>query len=257
MHSSLLSFFRICFAILVASSFIKGWFSAVMKLADASDIEVLKKLKIDKTKHIVALANEDDTNLEIAIALKETLKDKETDKDKEVDKKKNGYKKADKKQLYIHLRNRELDKFYKDGGLLDDSSKLELNIFSMMRNSAKALFLKHDIDGETREYIDSDKPFGIVVVGYSELAVEVIKQACELAHFPNENKMTIYCVAKDAAVFQKSHTYHYGNAEQILNIEWQFLSLDYQTKVKLFFISFFIPIFFFIYFFSLVCFFVF
>ena len=201
-----------------------------VKLADASDIEVLKKLKIDKTKHIVALANEDDTNLEIAIALKETLKDKETDKDKEVDKKKNGYKKTDKKQLYIHLRNRELDKFYKDGGLLDDSSKLELNIFSMIRNSAKALFLKHDIDGETREYIDSDKPFGIVVVGYSELAVEVIKQACELAHFPNENKMTIYCVAKDAAVFQKSHTYHYGNAEQILNIEWQFLSLDYQTK---------------------------
>ena len=45
-----------------------------VKLADASDIEVLKKLKIDKTKHIVALANEDDTNLEIAIALKETLK---------------------------------------------------------------------------------------------------------------------------------------------------------------------------------------
>ena len=76
-------------------------------MADASDIEVLKKLKIDKTKHIVALANEDDTNLEIAIALKEALKDKETDKDKEVDKKENGYKKTDKKQLYIHLRNRE------------------------------------------------------------------------------------------------------------------------------------------------------
>ena len=101
-----------------------------VKLADASDIEVLKKLKIDKTKHIVALANEDGTNLEIAIALKEALKDKETDEAKEVDKKENGYKKADKKQFYIHLRNRELDKFYKDGGLVDDSSKLELNIFS-------------------------------------------------------------------------------------------------------------------------------
>ena len=70
-----------------------------VKLADASDIEVLKKLKIDKTKHIVALANEDGTNLEIAIALKEALKDKETDEAKEVDKKENGYKKADKKQL--------------------------------------------------------------------------------------------------------------------------------------------------------------
>ncbi len=185
-----------------------------VKVGNATDIELLKTLNLDNAQHIVSLAGKDTENLDIALIMRDVLKDQEIPS----------------KKLYMHIDNRELDKFYKDGGLLDDSAKLEIKVFSMSRNSAKTLFLEHDIDGLSREYMDSDKPFSIVVAGYSKLAIEVVRQACEIAHLPNENKMTIYCIDKDIENYKKAIMYHFSQIEMIPNISIEYLSLEYNAR---------------------------
>jgi len=185
-----------------------------VKVADASSEEVLRKLHIKKAKHIVALAGKDVSNLEIALSLSAVAKEQNLEV----------------KKLYMHIDDRGLDKFYKDGGLLDDNAKLEVKMFSMSRNGAKALFLEHAVDGAGREYMDSSKPLSLLVAGHSKLAIEVIGQICELAHLPNENEVTIYCVDDDAEAFQKAVAFRYPNIGMVPNIRLEYVSLCFETK---------------------------
>jgi len=185
-----------------------------IKVADASDIDILGTLNIKNAKHIVALAGRDISNLEIALSLSIVIKANELDL----------------KKLYLHIDDRGLDKFYKDGGLLDDNAKLEVKMFSMSRNGAKGLFLEHTIDGESSTYIDSQLPFGLVVVGYSRLALEVIGQICELAHLPNENLVTIYCIDENVDAFQRAVEYRYANIDKIPTINLEYISLSHDER---------------------------
>jgi len=185
-----------------------------VKVADASSEEVLRELHIKKAKHIVALAGKDVRNLEIALSLSAVTKEQNLEV----------------KKLYMHIDDRGLDKFYKDGGLLDDNAKLEVKMFSMSRNGAKALFLEHAVDGAGREYMDSSKPLSLLVAGHSKLAIEVIGQICELAHLPNENEVTIYCVDEDAEAFQKAVAFRYPNIGMVPNIRLEYVSLCFDTK---------------------------
>ena len=188
----------------------------VIKIADATDSLVLKKLNIENSQHLVLLAGKDTENIEIALAVSDVLKGCE--------------KKIDYKNTYIHIEDSDLHKFYREGGLLDDSSLLHIKIFSMDKNSARSLFLEHDIDGENRKYIDSNRPFSIVVVGNSNLALEVISQACEIAHFPNENVMTIYCIDNNIAAFRRLIYYRYPNIDEIPTINLEFKKLNFQSR---------------------------
>jgi len=81
-----------------------------VKVADAKDVEVLRALQLGQIQHIVVLAGKDTDNLEIALALREVFREDDLAV----------------KKLYMHIDDRGLDKFYKDGGLLDDSAKLEV-----------------------------------------------------------------------------------------------------------------------------------
>ncbi len=185
-----------------------------VEVADAKDADVLSALSVANTRHIVVLAGKDTDNLEIALALRAVFRKDDLAV----------------RKLYMHIDDRGLDKFYKDGGLLDDSAKLEVKMFSMSRNGAKALFLKYAIDGDSRTYIDSDKPFSLVVAGYSKLAIEVIGQICELAHLPNENEVTIYCIDKDIETFKKVVEYRYQSIDDIPNIKLEYISLDDESQ---------------------------
>ena len=185
-----------------------------VEVVDAKSVDALRALHLENSKHIVVLAGKDTDNLEIALALREVFS-------------------ADKlavKKLYMHIDDRGLDKFYKDGGLLDDSAKLEVKMFSMSRNGAKALFLEHSVDGESRTYIDSNKPFSLVLAGHSKLAIEVIGQICELAHLPNENEVTIYCIDEDAEAFKRAVECRYTNIDEILTISLEYLPLSHVER---------------------------
>jgi len=185
-----------------------------VEVADAREKEVLEALQLQNVQHIVIVAGEDTQNLEIALVLQDIFV----------------WNDLDSKELYLHIEDRSLDKFYKDGGLFDYRRKFNIKFFSVSRNAAKELFLRYPVDGRDTKFINSDEPFALVVVGHSKLAIEVIGQICELAHLPNENRVTIYCIDKDAKSFKDAVEFRYKNIDKIPNINLVYKELDYQTK---------------------------
>ena len=179
-------------------------------VSDAKDKRFYEELRLDNIKHIVVLAGSDIDNLEIALVIKEVLIGK----------------KIDIKQLFMHIDDRSIDKFYKDGGLLNDASKLEVKMFSMARSAAKELFLKHAVDGIDRTYMESAAPFSLVVVGSTRVAVEIIGQICQLAHFPFENKVKIYCIDSNTKKLKQNILHHFPEILKIPNITMEFFDRD-------------------------------
>ncbi len=188
-------------------------------IGDGTDSMLLNQLRLENCKQIVLLAGKDTENIEIALSVSQVLINL-----------KKGNKDISHKNVYMHLRDKDLHKFYRGGGLFDDKSLLHIKMFSLAQNSAKKLFLTHDIDGNSRKYIDSEKGFSIVVAGCTELALEVIGQACEIAHFPNENELTIYCVDVDIPTLKRLIYHQYPNIKDIPNIKLKFKSMNFRSK---------------------------
>lgn len=185
-----------------------------VKIADAKDRDTVNTLQLVHVTHMVVLAGKDIENMEIALALKDACK-------KEA---------LTFKNLYMHIAQSGLEKFYKEGGLLDESDTLNIKMFSLYRNAAKSLFLAYDIDGIDRTYIDSDKAFGLVIAGYSTLAIELVGHICELAHFPNENHVTLYCIDTQDHRFQEMVTYKYPHIDKIPYISIEYISINHESK---------------------------
>ena len=183
-------------------------------VGDAKDKRLYSELKLDNIKYIVVFIGSDIDNLEVALSIKEVLLDKQIDI----------------KRLFIHINDRSIDKFYKDGGLLDDSSKLEIKMFSMAKNASKSLFLRYDIDGLDDSYIKSETPFSLVIVGNNLIALEMIGTISQLAHFPFENKVHIYCIDKDIKSLKQKVLYQFPNISNIPNIIIKFCEMDYLDK---------------------------
>lgn len=185
-------------------------------IGDASTSELLSKMNISDCEHLVLLAGKDTTNIEIALAISRELKECTQN--------------VEYKNLFMHLEDSDLHNFYRAGGLFDDSSLLHIKMFSMDKNSARSLFLIHDIDGNGREYINTNKAFNIAVVGNSNLALEIIGQACEIAHFPNENEMTIHCIDSDIETYKKYIFHRYPGIGNIPNIKLKFQKIDFKSR---------------------------
>ncbi len=180
-----------------------------VQIADARDKGVLEKLHLDNVRYIVALTGNNADNLEIALILKELLSTREDQL----------------KNLYVRNDDPALMHLYREGGLLDDSSHLLVHMFSIARNSARELFDRHPIDGESQRYMRSGDPFGIVVAGESPLAIEVVGQICELAYLPLENQVTIYCLVSDAGRYRERIVYRYPQIDAIPTISIEYLEL--------------------------------
>jgi hypothetical protein len=179
-------------------------------IADARDPKFLETLNLHNTLHMVALTGSNIDNFEIALSVKSILSGSDTPP----------------KNFYLRNDDPALSSLYRDGGLLDDTAHLIVHMFSMARNSARDLWLHHSIDGDGRNIIDSDQEIAIVVAGQSQLAVEVIGQIAELAHLPNENPVTIYCITPDTDSFRRTIEQQFTGIGRVPGLTLAYLSLD-------------------------------
>jgi len=117
-------------------------------------------------------------------------------------------------RLIVRIENRELDSLFRTNSIFDSDaytdSKIEIKTYSFYEECASKLFQDHFIDGPTREYIDSQKPYSIVIHGDGELAQKIVYEAAKIAHLPNQNQFTIHLVAENADALKddiiKTHT---------------------------------------------------
>ena len=180
--------------------------SIIVEVGDAKDKELLKKLKIKKAKHIVISVGNDLENINIAKAILDINKDA---------------------KIFLHINDRSLRELNRKGGVIYGKN---IRIFSYYEESARELFSKNYIDGNSFNIIKSDKKFRVVVVGNSALAKEIIAQACVLAQMPNCNKLTIYAIDLDKKSFKDEIFTTFSSIDLIKNIKLKFISADVNSK---------------------------
>jgi len=178
----------------------------LVEVGDASQDSVLKELNFNRIEHIVISAGEDITNINIA----KTIIDEYDDK----------------ANLFLHLTDRSLRHYHKENGVLSSNN---IRVFSYYEESARELFLSHDIDGESNDIMQSDNAYAIAVIGDTILAREVVAQACIMGQLPNENKLTIYCIDKETKSFQDGIELNFTNISSVPNVNIEYKEIDYNT----------------------------
>jgi hypothetical protein len=189
--------------------------SGVVLLTSYID-EIIDKIGIRRVKHILISAGDDRENINIALKILEY--------DQSIK-----WCKKDSPKLSIHIEDKMLRNLY-HGETLLVSKRFDIVPFSYFEDAAIALFETHDIDGEDDQVIQSHKAFHIAVVGDSQLAIEVIEQACKIAHLPNENHLTIHSLSSDAKAFKQKIDQAFPLVDQIPTITIEYHSLDIHSK---------------------------
>ena len=140
-------------------------------------------------------------------------------------------------KLLIHIDDRTLRNLYSDDGALK-SSRIDIKIFSYYKDAARLLFQEHPLEGEYNKkkkdnVIDTFTPFQMVVIGNSELSISLVAEACRLAHYPNNNKLHIYCIDSDIKSLSTKFYYSFPEIEKveenlynIENIDISFIELE-------------------------------
>ena len=171
---------------------------------DPTDPDLLDELNISNAKHVVISSGDDMTNLEIATQMFATYKEE-----------------VKNLPVYLNIEDRTLRLFHKENGLFH---KKNVKLFSVFADSARELFEKYDIDGSSTDIIHSDKPYGIVVIGNTKLALEVIYQACIMGQLPNKNRLTIYCIDQDVENFKNEVELNYPGINSIPTVQLVYIA---------------------------------
>ena len=177
-------------------------------IANPKNQETLIKLNLEKKKHIIVSSGKDLDNIEIVshiLAINKNV------------------------NIHVQIENRNLRYFHKDNGLLEGKN---IKIFSYYEDASRELFKKYDIDGENDKIISSNEDYSIVILGNTNLAHEVIFQACIMGQLPNENKLTIYCLDKNPKKFQQKVELNYTEINSISNIEIKYIKFDIDSKLS-------------------------
>jgi len=173
-----------------------------VEIADASQMQILKDLRVAYKEHIVISTGSDINNINIA---KQIL-------NLNIEAK-----------IFLQLNDRSLRNFHKKDGVLSENN---IKVFSYYEESARELFDAHDIDGEDSKIIQSNDPYSIVVVGDTILAHEVVAQACIMGQLPNANRLTIYCIDKDINSFQSAMEVEFPSIVDVPNVNLVYKKAD-------------------------------
>lgn len=173
-------------------------------IEDLTSNSLFDKLNIENAKHIIISSGNDMTNLEIATQMFATYKEE-----------------VQNLPVYLNIEDRTLRLFHKENGLFHGKN---VKLFSVFADSARELFEKHDIDGSSTDIIHSDKPYGIVVIGNTKLALEVIYQACIMGQLPNKNRLTVYCIDQDVENFKNEVELNYPSINSIPTVQLVYIA---------------------------------
>jgi len=174
--------------------------------------ETLKKLDYTHMGHCIISTNNDRKNIALGKFL---LNKKEAIKGK---------------TLHICIENRDLNVLFKQDVITNDiKNSINIITYSLYENMAKKLFLEHSILGNQPEIIKTNKAFNIILVGDSDLAIELVYHITFLSTLPNENQLTLYLVGIDALKFKNRIKKIFPKIEKISHLILKAIELDSET----------------------------
>lgn len=126
-------------------------------------------------------------------------------------------------KLLVHIEDRTLRNFYSDRGVLHNCG-VDLKVFSFNKEAARMLFQQHPLDG------DGCKEIKLHIIGEDDLSISMLVEACKIAHFPNENRVIINCIAKETTALETKVNYAFQQINEIENISINYINKDPDTK---------------------------
>ena len=193
---------------------------------DAFDSEHLEKLNFQTMDYAIVALGNDRLNMELASSIIDYYKLKKIDTPI---------------KIVVHIINQDLNALFHQKFIAPETDKkqqIDIQTFSFYEEAAESFFEQNFVDGQSRDILESDEAYHIVVAGDGELALNIIYQAAKIAHLPNENKLTIHVVDKDAQKFKKQVIKRYIGIEKVISLEAVNLdddTLEYFTEKELWF----------------------
>ena len=146
----------------------------------------------------------------------------------------NKKKKNKKRSIYVSIGNRDLSVLFKqnvvsNGESKEHQSKTNVFAFSLYENMAKKLFLEHNILGYQTKIIESSEKFSMIVVGDSDLALEIVYHLAFLSTLPNENPLVLHLIDGNASKFKCKIEKSFPNINLIPHLSIEVTDIDNET----------------------------
>lgn len=210
-------------------------FSMGVVLADVFDEGILNKLNFENMGYGVISLGKDRLNVELATLIIEQYIKENTVSNKEAEENT-----ARPLKLVVHIINQDLNALFHQKFISQSSTdnakkscnnlQMDIQTFSFYEEVAEAFFEDDHVfvDGENNAILNSDEDYHMVVAGNGELAFNIIYQAAKLAHLPNENKLTLHLVDKQASAFKNRVIKRYPGILEVISLEA--LDLDSESR---------------------------
>ncbi len=169
--------------------------------------EAITELDLTNLRNAVISTGNSSQNISIATILAERYEGKEPAK------------------IFLRIENRNLSVLFRQN-VVKNYDKVDIVVYSIYENMAKALFDKHSILGERRDIIETDEEFSVVLVGSSPLCAEILYHIAVLSNLPNQNVLNLYLADKDAEEFYKKIKRLFWNIEKVEHLRIKPVKVD-------------------------------
>ena len=178
-------------------------------------------LDVTWVRKIVISTSNDRKNIALGKQLLTFIKENQGKKKKKED---------EKRSIYVSIGNRDLSVLFKQN-IIGNGNSTNTNVFafSLYENMAKKLFSEHNILGYQTKIIKKAEKFTMIVVGDSDLALEIVYHIAFLSTLPNENTLVLHLIDSNASKFKCKIEKTFPNISKIPHLTIEATNLDNET----------------------------
>ncbi|HIQ27260.1 MAG TPA: hypothetical protein EYH42_02000 [Sulfurovum sp.] len=133
------------------------------------------------------------------------------------------------KKIFTRIENHNMKNLFNQN-ILESNEKVEIHAYSLYENMVKELFSRHTILGLQEKIIKTNESYNIVLVGTSELAIEIISFLSILSNLPEENIINIYLIDLESKKFYEKIKKLFAKIENIPHLNIIPFELDADTS---------------------------
>ena len=132
--------------------------------------------------------------------------------------------------IHVCIQNRDLNVLFKQNVIgKEKDNHVNIVTYSLYENMAKKLFLEHTILGYMSDIIKTDDAFSIILVGDSNLAVELVYHISFLSTLPNQNRLKLHLVGANSTKFRDRIKKLFPKIEKIPHLTISAKNIDSET----------------------------
>jgi len=178
-----------------------------------------KKSSLHKCSHFIIFTEDDSKNIEVMLQAQNYLELRER-KDLKVK---------------MHISNKQLEPLFEriEGGI-KNKGYMDVQLFNVYENASKLLFESHPLymNNEGRE-----DHIHLLIIGFSEVSLQVILQAAKVAHYGLEKKLKVTVVDEDAERIGPLFHLQYPQFHQVCDLEFKNVNIHSSEFYKEFLIA--------------------